>query len=104
MGQVFKGQDLIVIADLNTDITGCTCFIKYRRPDGEVGSQSATITDAENGLIQTVLSLKDDLAQAGKWNLWGYAIFADGREVPGEAEQIHVYEEGYLPRSSSIYN
>lgn len=62
------------------------------------------VAPSVNGLIQTVLSLKDDLAQAGKWNLWGYAIFADGREVPGEAEQIHVYEEGYLPRSSSIYN
>ena len=104
MGQIFKGQDILIIADVNTNITGTTCYIKYRTPTGIVGSIPATIVDSANGIIQANLTLRDSLALVGNRSVWGYVVFNDGREVPGEATQIHVYEEGYLPRSSSIYN
>jgi len=100
MGMIFVGQTaLSIIADLSEDITGATCLVKYKKPSGTLGSFSATITDAENGIISASPESESDIDEPGRWVVWGYVTFADGSVIAGEPEEMMVYPEGYLPRT-----
>lgn len=99
MGKIFVNQTAIAFeATMGIDITGCTCLIKYKKPDGSLGSFPASIVDAENGIITASPESADDLDQVGRWSLWGYVTFANGESVAGEPMQQVLYEEGrYTP-------
>lgn len=100
MGNIYRGQTALDIeVTVGVNITGATCKVKYRKPSGIVGSFSANITDAVNGIIVASPSTPDDLDQAGTWSFWGYVTFADGKVAAGEPVSIQIYEEGYIVRS-----
>lgn len=105
MGLIFKGQTALdITVTVGVDITGATCSVKYQKPDGTKGSLPAIISNAESGIIIATPGNSDVLDQAGKWTFWGYVIFSDGRGAAGIPEELMIYEEGRVLRSSSIYN
>ena len=105
MEMIFKGQTALnITVTVGVDITGAVCAVKYRKPDGTTGSLPATISNAESGIIVATPENSGVLDQAGRWAFWGYITFSDGGEAAGIPEELIIYEEGRLPRSSSIYN
>ena len=99
MGKIYVGQTAIKFeVDVATDVTGATCLIKYKKPSGEEASWPAVITDAANGVFVGEPASADDLAQAGRYVIWGYVTFADGKSAAGEPEEYMIYPEGYIER------
>jgi len=95
MGKVYVGQTALTItATVSQDITGGTCLIKYKKPDGTTGSFPATIVTAATGVMSYTPVDEDDIDQAGNWTFWGYVTFADGSVAAGEPYKIKIYEEG----------
>lgn len=100
MGRIFVGQTALYIeARVYQSIVGALeLSIKYRKPDGSVGSFPATSVDDDNGHIRYYITSEDDVDQAGRWVFWGYVTFADGRSAAGEPKERMVYLEGYVDR------
>jgi len=95
MGKVYVGQTAAQItATVDQDVTGGTCLIKYKKPDGTTGSFAATIITAATGVIRYVIASADDLDQAGKWKFWAYVTFTDGTVAAGEPYKRIIYNQG----------
>lgn len=95
MGKIYVGQTALTLtATVGQDVTGGTCLIKYKKPDGTYGSFAATIVTASTGVIRYVVQSVNDIAQVGYWVFWGYVTFSDGTVASGEAYRIKVYPEG----------
>jgi len=99
MSKVYINQEALRIR-LTTSvvITGATAKkIKYRKPDGTVGSWNAEVEDATNGIIYYDVKITEngaDIDQSGNWKFWAYITFSDGRSAPGELVKQYVYKEG----------
>lgn len=96
MGKIYEGQtELTITANLLDDITGYSAvYIKYRKPSGTEGQWTATVSDAATGVITYTITSASDLDEVGVWHLWGYVVFSDGDELPGESERVVIYKEG----------
>ena len=95
MGKIYVGQTALTLtATVDQDVTGATCLIKYKKPDGTTGSFSATIVTAATGEIKYVVTSSSDIDQAGRWTFWGYVTFADTKVAAGESYKLMVYAEG----------
>lgn len=94
---IFVGQSYLEIkASVGEDITAATLVeIKYIKPDLTPGTLSATILDADDGVISHVLTDPSFLDQAGEWTFWAY-ITVGARKIPGRAHKEYVYAEGEL--------
>jgi hypothetical protein len=96
MGKVYVNQtSLRLKLTTSVDITDTpTLQIKYIKPDGvTTGTWTATAWDETNGIIYHDFST-DELDTAGRWIVWAYVVFDDGRAAPGEPYKFRVYEEG----------
>jgi hypothetical protein len=95
MGKVYKGQNKLRIQLTgNVDVSGGTCYIKYRRPDGTEGEWPGTIGTASTGVVYYDLVTTSDLNQAGRWAVWLYVVFSDARVAYGNPYYFTVYDQG----------
>jgi hypothetical protein len=95
MAKIFIGQSALRIIlktfiDLE-EIIGAV--IKYRKPDGVLGSFPAGVADIEKGIIFHEC-LEGEIDMAGWWAFWAYITFGDGRTAAGETAKIFVYDAG----------
>ena len=97
MGKIYKNQTALTIKlDTKTILENVqTALIKYKKPNGAIGSFSGSIGGGHYGTLITydVLSA-DDLDQSGKWTFWAHITFTNGKIVPGERVFVKIYEEG----------
>ena len=96
MSTIFTGQSALRIQltcgqDINDAIEQ---EIRYRKPDGTEGGWSASVEDADNGIIYYDISGETELDEPGTWTFWAYVKFSDGRIGYGEAVQQRVCPEG----------
>lgn len=99
MGKIYVGQTALIFeVTLNSDVTGSTCLVKYKKPNGIVGEFPATIINATTGVIRASPTSVDDLDVAGLWTFWGHVTFSDGSVAAGEPVQEQIYDEGFIPR------
>lgn len=98
MAKIFVGQSALRFeADTNVDITGASAtLIKYKKPDDTTGSFTATISDAENGIIYYDVVNTTEIDQAGSWYMWAHVTFSDGRIAQGVTVRVRVFEEGEI--------
>lgn len=99
--KVYENQTKLRLrADLKLEedenILNCDTIIKYVKPDKTTGSFVATIEDAYKGLIYYDVVLPTEIVGVGKWILWAYVTFPDGRVVPGEPFIMEVFKEGTI--------
>lgn len=95
MGKFYVGQTALTIErTVGQDVTGATCKIKYKKPNGDTGSWDAEIVTAAIGVIKYEIADASDIDMAGDWTVWAYVTFADGNSAPGETTIITFYNEG----------
>jgi len=95
MGKIYVAQTAVTFqATVREDITGATCAIKYKKPDGTAGSWTAAIVTAATGVIKYEVETSSILGLAGDWVLWAYITFLDGTVAAGEPFTVTVYDEG----------
>ena len=96
MNRIFIDQsNLRITAETGVTVAGATSqFIKYKRPDGIIGSWVG-IADGED--VYYNFSEPSELSQSGYWTFWAYVVFSDGRTAPGNSTTIYVYKEGERP-------
>ena len=95
MGKIYVGQTKLVInVDVKSDISGASAILKYCKPDGTTGSFSASITDASEGLISYEIASVNDLDQQGRYSMWAYVTYGDGKVAAGEPFDFLVLPEG----------
>lgn len=94
MGKVYVGQTSLRLKFITSvDITDAVCKIKYKKPNGELGTWSGIIMDPDRGIFYYDVQ-NGDLDQAGDWILWADVTFKDFTKAPGEATILPVFEEG----------
>jgi hypothetical protein len=69
--------------------------IKYKKPDGVLGSFSASIKDSETGTIYYDIQAATEIDISGWWMFWAFVTFSDGRYAMGKAVKVFVSEQGY---------
>lgn len=100
MNKIYAGQNSLRIRALleleeDENMVGATpVLIKYKKPDGTISSWTATVEDAYEGIIYYDVVLISELADTGKWTLWGHVTFSDGRVAAGEPYIMEVLPEG----------
>lgn len=97
MGNIYKTQDYLRIqasytANVSSDIASVK--IKYRNPNGDIGSWDAT-HNAASKTIYYDIPLGSPLLYDGRWTAWSYAVMNDGRILIGEPFGFSVSNEGY---------
>lgn len=91
---VYLGETAITLDfDLTDDITGATCLVKYKKPNGYIGSWTGTITDAANGIYEYDIQA-GDIDVKGIWKYWAYVTFSDGEVGIGRPRKLEVRDEG----------
>jgi hypothetical protein len=95
MGRVYAGQSALRISlKTYTDLEGIvSAAIRYRRPDGVLGSFPAGVSDSGKGVIFHEC-IEGELDLAGWWAFWAFVTFADERVAAGETAKVFVWEEG----------
>lgn len=95
-GKVYVGQTALALRlKAEVDLTYVTtALIKYKKPDGTIGSWIATKYDIVKGIIEYLIKSVSDLDQRGIWTFWTHLTFADGNVAPGEAIEEMIYAEG----------
>jgi hypothetical protein len=98
MGRVHAGQSALrITVKTFVDLAEIlTVSIRYRKPDGSVGTFAAGVVDPTAGVIAHEL-IEGELDQPGWWIFWASITFADGRTAAGEAVRVFVWEEGTVP-------
>jgi hypothetical protein len=93
---IFSGQTrLIIEIDINAAITDVvSAFIQYENPLGVKGEWPATITNAQNGIIQVAIGTADQTRPAGLWKLWPKLVYADDKIIFGTASSISLFAPG----------
>ena len=92
---IFKDQSSLRIRlTTNVDITGAsTLQIKYTKPSGTSSYWTATEGTASTGIIYYDI-VSTEIDEAGRWILWAYVTFSDGRSAAGEIAHMTVHDEG----------
>jgi hypothetical protein len=95
MGKVYVNQTFLTVTlDTKQDISGLkSASIKYRKPSGATGTFTATVVDAEDGIIQYKFTT-GQLNESGQWVFWPYIVFGNDDVAAGEPTHLMVYEEG----------
>lgn len=90
----YLGETAITLQfDISDDITGATCRVKYKKPNGYIGTWTGSITDAANGLYEYDVQA-GDFDTEGIWKYWSHVTFADGEVAIGTPKPIQVRDEG----------
>jgi hypothetical protein len=95
-GKIYVGQTALSLRlKTEVDLTYVTiALIKYKKPDGTLGSFTATLYDIVKGIIEYIVKSASDLDQRGEWTFWSHLTFANGNVAPGEAFIEMIYNEG----------
>lgn len=98
MGKIYKNQsNLKLTLQTGVTLTGAlTTQIGYKKPDVDgvaspVAYWTATIDGTEDLFYEFI---DTELDVAGTWAFFAYVVFSDGRNSPGEAIFIKVFEQG----------
>lgn len=94
--KVYRNQDYLRIrAHVGQTLSQVqSVVIKYRDPNGEEGSWSATIEDTLNGIVYKDFTAGQTLGVSGIWTFWVHVTFNDSRSAPGEPYSQMIYDEG----------
>jgi hypothetical protein len=71
MATVFAGQKIRIKLETDVTLTGMTCRIKYKKPDGTTGYFSATI-DPSDASKMYYDAPATDTNYIGWWIFWAY--------------------------------
>ena len=96
MAEYYVGQDNIQIRlETGQDLTGATCLIKYKKPNGETGSWSATIdtSDDDNSIMYYNVEA-GDIDVNGIWYFWAYVTWSTGSIGIGQGASQRFKIEG----------
>ena len=94
MKHIYKNQTALRLS-LVTGVefeNGDSAEIKYKKPDGTVGTFPAAIS--QDGIIFHDFTDPDEIDQTGWWKFWAFVTFSDERTAAGKSVSVHVYEEG----------
>lgn len=96
MANIFVGQYALQIQlTCGQDITDATSLgVGYRKPDGTIGTWTATAVTAATGVIKYDLTSSSELDKPGVWRFWSYVKFSDGREAYGDVIEQTVTTVG----------
>lgn len=89
----YLGEDFTVEFSAGIDLTGGTAVIKYKRPSGPVKSNTATITDAANGVFNYAVP-DTELTETGPHLFWSVITLASGAISISAPRTINILEEG----------
>ena len=94
--KIYVGQSSFRLTlTAGVDITAAiTTQIKYRKPDATEDAWDATVETAATGVIYHDFSEEDAFDAAGRWTVWAYIEFSDGRDADGEPYSFRVYMPG----------
>jgi hypothetical protein len=95
VNKVYCGQSALrIILKTFTDLEGIiSAVIKYRKPDGTMGSFAAGVVDSGKGIIFHEC-IEGELDMPGWWVFWAFVTFGDERTAAGEAAKVFVWDEG----------
>ena len=95
MSTVFVGQTIRIRLETNQTLTGLTCWIKYKNPNGTAGYFVATIDPSDASKMYYDMSSVDSNIK-GYWKFWAY--YFNGTTIIGIGEIVRVQfvEEGYM--------
>jgi hypothetical protein len=93
--KIYKGQSALrIVIKTFSDLTDIqSAVIKFKKPNGILGSFSAGVSDIENGII-FYECIENDIDKSGWWTFWVFITYEDGRTAAGEASKIFVWREG----------
>lgn len=95
MADYFKGQtNLRIELETNVDLTNATLLIKYKKPQGNMGSWGATINGSDDSKMYYDIDTATDLDQAGDWIFWAHVTFADATIGIGSSIVQRIKAEG----------
>lgn len=88
-GKVYTGDvGTVVLLDSQSDITAMTTTqIRYKKPDGTIGTWTASITATTKLTYTTTVG---DWDQAGTWTFWIYVAGAGGIIFHGEPVTYNI--------------
>lgn len=94
MGKIYKGQTKLRLTANSkiTDLSGCSCKIKYRKPGGTESYFASSSVAAP--YIHYDVSSSSDLGESGLWKFWAHVTWNDGTEANGEPVEILIYNVG----------
>jgi hypothetical protein len=103
MSTFFKNQGFLRIkldtrdesGNGGVDLTGYTCWIKYRKPDGTEGHWVATMDATNHYKMYYDIIATTEIDQAGTWVFWAYYLLGD-LSAPGEIVRQEFTEEGHM--------
>ena len=97
MSKIFVDQTslrIILTTNVVIDSDARVVEIRYRKPDGTIGSLEASVQDTVNGVIFHDLDSDSTLLdQRGAWKFWSYVVFGDGRAARGETVGVTIWDE-----------
>ena len=94
MATYIVGQsNLRIELETGITLTGNTCLIKYKKPNGVSGQWSATISTDVSKMYYDVTS-STDIDVAGKWIFWSHVTYGDGSIGKGHSATQYFYKEG----------
>lgn len=97
MSKIFVDQTslrIILTTNIVIDSDAQVVEIRYRKPDGTIGSLDAEVEDPVTGIIFYDLDSDSTLLdQRGPWKFWSYVVFSDGRAARGETVGVTIWSE-----------
>ena len=96
MSKIYKNQsDLRFELHCSADLSDAASQrIKYVDPDGGTGSWAADVLNVTLGYIHYDVTGTGDINIRGRWRLWAWLNFTSGGTLPGEPDEVMVYDEG----------
>tara|TARA_R110000772_G_scaffold145504_1_gene255441 strand:+ start:7005 stop:7298 length:294 start_codon:yes stop_codon:yes gene_type:complete len=93
MSRIYLSQTKFTITlDAGSSLVGVsTALIKYKKPDGTLGSWSGTVATPADGLVTYSVTGTDELDQVGNWIVWLDITFSDTGNLLGVPSQFKVY-------------
>lgn len=95
MSRIYTTQDYFLIElTYNTTLVGTVANvkIKWQAPDDTTGEWNA-VHDSVNKKISYQSPVGEALLVPGRWSVWNYVTFSDGRVLPGRKFKFLVKEE-----------
>lgn len=95
MARIHTGQTwLEIILNTETDLSGCTAKIKYKKPSGKTGYWNATIVSASAGTIKVSSFSETTLDEYGDWTLWSHITNVNSKIAEGDPVTLRIYRAG----------
>ena len=93
MEKIIVGTDYRLNVIMNTDITGGSVKIKYKKPDTTTGEFNGVVDDAAAGTAHCDISATQN-DQHGTWHFWPVVTMSNNKTLKGPAKEVEIHREG----------